>query len=64
MLPENLKLELESLQKQINEHLDSFSQSLKKDLPFHVLKDIHVKIKELKTAMEQLKSELPVGNDN
>ena len=59
MLPENLKAELESLQEKINEHLDTFSESLKQDLPFHVLKEIQVKIRELKNAMEQLKSSEP-----
>ena len=59
MLPENLKIELELLQRQINEHLNSFSESLRKDLPFHVLKDIHLKIRELKKAMEQLRSSEP-----
>ena len=50
---------LKSLQKEIDEQLKNFQESLKKDLPFHVLKDIHKKIAELQKSINDLKNDGP-----
>lgn len=54
MAPDNLESQIQSLQKQISDQLVDFSQSLQNDVPFHVLKEIHVRIIELKDAVKRL----------
>ena len=50
-----LKLQIELLQQQINKELSKYAETLKEDLPFHVLKKLQEKILELNKTIERLK---------
>ena len=47
--------QIESLQTQMDEQVNNYQDSLRKDLPFRVLKDIRKKITDLLAAIERLK---------
>ncbi len=59
MLTNNNHNNLKLLQNEVDEQLRNFQESLKKDLPFHVLKEIHKKIAELQKSINELKEDGP-----